>query len=114
MFAITLCVGLLIRISVTIDDYGEKDGRLSSATGDFLDGEMKLGQHASPAEHQALNQHYEDASKHIRQEADEELWWNNGFTIGFLISLNYILQSLYRAIIYVAYGNRKGAESTGD
>jgi hypothetical protein len=106
MFAVILIGVLWARIAITIEQYSEKQSELSNLGTVILEGHMKLDdRNASSAEHVAFDHRVETAVQSVRHEADERLWWNIGFTLGLLTSLNYLLQLLNRSMIYVAYGD---------
>jgi hypothetical protein len=106
LFAVALTAELLMGIWVTVEEYSEKNTQLSSVTSDYVDAKAKqIDQNASPDGNQAINQHYEELIKSIKHDADVSLWWDIGGTLGILGVLSYVLQLLYRTVIYVAYGN---------
>jgi hypothetical protein len=106
LFAVALLAVLFVRISETIDDNDENDGRLSSEALDFMHQEMKSDRQLSPEQRQALTIHYEKITANVDHEADDRLWGDFLLTFGLLTSLSYILQSLYGAIIWIVYRNR--------
>jgi hypothetical protein len=112
LFVIALTAELLMGVWATLEAYGERNSQLSIATSDYLAAKMKLDPNVSPKENQALNQHYSELCKSIDNEAEGTLWLDIVLTLGFLAALSYILQLFYRAVIYVAYGNKRESESS--
>jgi hypothetical protein len=113
LFAAVLLAVLFVRISETVDDAGENDGELSGEALQFMHQQMRPEHKLSPDERRALTKHFEKISAYNDHEADERLWWDCVLTFGLLASLSYILQSLYGAIIWMAYRNRLRSEHLG-
>jgi hypothetical protein len=121
LFAVALTAELLMGIWVTVEEYGEKNTQLGSVTSDYLDAKTKqIDQNASPeGNHEGLppgvvitplnadSQHYEELIKNIKHDEDVSLWWDIGGTLVLLGVLSYVLQLLYRTVIYVVYGNNR-------
>ncbi len=109
LFVVALSAGFLMSAWIVVDDYSEKDSRLNSASSKYFDATQQTDQNVTPTASQALNQ-YEEQNKKINHDANVSLYWEVVFAFGFLACLSYILQSSYRAIIYVAYGSKRGSE----
>jgi hypothetical protein len=109
LFAIALSAVFLMSVWIVADGYSEKDSRLDNASSEYFDANQ-TDQNVTPTGSQALN-HYEEQIKKINHDANVTLCWEIGFALGFLVCLSYMLQSLYRVILYVVYGSKRESES---
>jgi hypothetical protein len=110
LFGVAMTVALLTGVWLAISDYGEKNVRIDSALNDSIEAKGQLDANASPAENQAIDQRYEEQRKQIDHDANVSLFVEIGFTVVLLAALSYLLQLLYRVLIYVVYGNKREPE----
>jgi hypothetical protein len=85
----------------------QRDAAIDRAAGEFMDQTLYLDDTSSShAKTYEWSQRYSQICDAIREQYDIQLSQAYGASVGFCLSLSYILQLLYRLAIYVVFGSR--------